>query len=103
MKVIFRQSGGIGLGTKIREAQEDTALLPSDEATRLQSLIEQSGLLDAAGGRAPQARDAFTFEITIEMDDGTVHHKVFDQMTLPESADPLIEYLTDKSILRNLR
>ena len=28
------------------------------------------------------------FEIPIEMDDGIVHHKVFDQMTLPESADP---------------
>lgn len=103
MKVILRQSGGVALGTKIWEAQEDTTLLPPDAATRLKSLVEQSGILAAAGGRAPRARDAFTFELTIAMDDGTVHHKVFDQTTLPESAAPLMEYLTDKSSLRDVR
>ncbi len=103
MKVTLRQSGGVALGTKIREAQEDTNLLPADEAARLKSLVEQSGILEAEGGRATRARDAFSFEIIIEADDGSVLRKVFDQTTLPENAEPLIEYLTERSQLRDVR
>lgn len=103
MKITFRRSGGVALGTKISEAKEDTDLLPPDEAASVKSVVEQSGILEAEGGRAPRARDAFSLEIIIETDDGKVYHKVFDQTTLPESADPLIEYLTAKSKLRDLR
>lgn len=103
MKITFRQSGGLALGTKIGEAKEDTDLLPPDEATRLRSLVEQSGILEAQSSRAPKARDVFSYEIVVETDDGKVHRKVFDQMALPESADPLIEHLTARSKLRDLQ
>jgi hypothetical protein len=103
MKVTFRQSGGVALGTKVREAQADTTRLPAEEAARVTSLVEQSGILDAEGGRAPGARDAFSFELIIEADDGRVHHKVFDETTLPEHAEPLIAYLTERSHLRDVR
>ena len=81
MKVTLRQSGGVALGTKIREAQEDTNLLPADEAARLKSLVEQSGILEAEGGRAPRARDAFSFEIIIEADDGSAMKDDWDIST----------------------
>ena len=64
MKVMFRQSGGytgLMMGSEL-----DTDSLPSDEAASLQSLVEQSGILQAKSGRSPNARDLLNYEITVE-------------------------------------
>jgi hypothetical protein len=97
MKVTFRQSGGYaGL---IRGCELDTDSQPSDEATRLQSLVAESGILQIEGGHMPQGRDLLQYEISIETSEG-VRHVSLDDMTLPESAIPLIEYLQSQATPR---
>ena len=94
MKVKFGQSGGYA-GLR-RGCELDTDSLPADEAATLQSLVEQSGILQAKSGRTPTARDLFNYDITIETSQGS-HHVSFDDMTMPESVDPLLEYLQDRA------
>lgn len=97
MKVTFRQSGGYaGL---IVGCELDTDSLPADEAATLQSLVEESGILQAKGGYAPQGRDLLQYEITIETSEG-VHRVLLDDTTIPESAVPLIEYLQSRAAPR---
>ena len=94
MKITFRQSGGFaGL---IQGCELDTDLLSVSEATQLQSLVEQSGILEAKSQFNPEARDLFNYEITIETREETVN-LLFDDMTLPESAEELFEYLQERT------
>lgn len=100
MKVTFRQSGGYaGL---IRGCELDTDSLSPDEAITLQSLVEESGILKVKDGHTPQGRDLLQYKITVETSEG-VYHVSFDDMTLPESAAPLIEYLQSHSTPRSPR
>ncbi len=90
MKITFRQSGGFaGL---IQGCELDTDLLSVSEAAQLQSLVEESGILQAKSQFMPEARDLFNYEITVETREGTVR-VLFDDMTIPESAEELLEYL----------
>ncbi|MFB2772751.1 protealysin inhibitor emfourin [Pelatocladus sp. BLCC-F211] len=94
MKVKFSQSGGYA-GLR-RGCELDTDSLPSDEAAKLQSLVEQSGILQAESRHAPHARDLFNYNITIETsEDDAIRTVSFDDLSLPESAEPLLEYLQD--------
>jgi hypothetical protein len=90
MKVKFSQSGGYA-GLR-RGCELDTNSLPADQAAKLQSLVEQSGILEAKSGHAPHARDLFNYDITVETTQGdrTVS---FDDLSLPEGVEPLLEYL----------
>lgn len=97
MKVTFRQSGGYaGL---IRGCELDTNSQPSDEAKRLESLVTESGILRLKDSHMSQATDLLQYEITIETNEG-VYHVFLDDMTLPESTIPLIEYLQSQSVPR---
>ena len=75
-----------------RGCELDTNSLPADQAAKLQSLVEQSGILEAKSGHAPHARDLFNYDITVETTQGdrTVS---FDDLSLPEGVEPLLEYL----------
>ncbi len=90
MKVKFSQSGGYA-GLR-RGCELDTDSLPADEAAKLQSLVEQSGILQAESRHAPHARDLFNYNITVETDEGAPTVS-FDDLSLPENAQPLLEYL----------
>jgi hypothetical protein len=99
MKITFRQSGGYtGL---IKGCEIDTDLLPSDESTLLQALVEQSGLLKAEGRQLSDGRDLLDYEITIEIGH-EVHHVSFDNMSLPAEVIPLLEYLQGQAKPRSL-
>lgn len=94
MKIIFRQSGGFaGL---IRGCELDTDLLSVSEATKLQSLVEQSGILQAKSKSTSEARDLLNYEITVETKERTVH-VLFDDLTVPESAAELFNYLLERA------
>lgn len=94
MKVKFSQSGGFaGLS---RGCDLDTDSLPSDEAATLQSLVQESGILQAKSGRSPNARDLFNYEITVETSQG-VHNVSFDDLSMPEGVEPLLEYLQNQA------
>lgn len=93
MRVIFRQSGGFaGL---IEGCELDTARLPSKEAARLRALVKRSRphlARPVTTGRRSEARDLCCYEITIHADDA-VHHRSFDEMSLPKGASALVAYL----------
>ncbi|QSJ16309.1 hypothetical protein JYQ62_31970 [Nostoc sp. UHCC 0702] len=90
MKVNFSQSGGYA-GLR-RGCELNTDSLTPDEAAKLQSLVELSGILEAQSSHAPNARDLFNYNITVETSQGqrTVS---FDDLSLPENAQPLLKYL----------
>ena len=94
MKITFRQSGGYAglvMGSEI-----DTDSLAAEEAAKLKSLVEQSGILQAQSKQTPNSADLLYYEITIETKKG-IHQVSFDDMSLPESAIPLLEYLQDRA------
>ncbi|WP_199338138.1 protealysin inhibitor emfourin [Nostoc sp. FACHB-133] len=92
MKVKFVQSGGYA-GLR-RGCEVDTNLLPSNEAAKLKSLVEQSGILQKAkSNHAPHARDLFNYNITVETAEGEQCNVSFDDLSLPEGIQPLLNYL----------
>ena len=94
MKITFRQSGGFaGL---IQGCEIDTDLLSAEEAVQLQSLVEQSGILQAKSQFTPEARDLCNYEVTLETNEGTFR-VLLDDMTMSESAEELLEYLQQRS------
>ncbi|MBW4633028.1 MAG: hypothetical protein KME30_14360 [Iphinoe sp. HA4291-MV1] len=102
MKVKFSQSGGYA-GLR-RGCELDTDSLPGDEAAKLQSLVEQSGILQAESQHAPHARDLFNYNITVETSEGdtygnpsSVHTVSFDDLSRPEGAEPLLKYLQSRA------
>lgn len=94
MKIQFRESGGFaGL---IQGCEIDTKQLPPQEAAELDSLLEQSGILQHRNEDTPDARDVFNYEIVVETNKGT-QHASFNDMNLPESTIPLLEYLQSRA------
>jgi len=94
MKIKFRQSGGYAgllLGCDL-----DTKSLSSDEATQLESLVNNSGILQANSSRSDNTADLISYEMTIETQAGT-HQVRFDDLTLPESVLPLLDYLQSQA------
>jgi hypothetical protein len=94
MKIKFRQSGGyagLRMGLDL-----DINSLSTDESTQLESLVKTSGILQSKSGHAENAADLINYEITIENQEGT-HQINFDDLTLPESAIPLLDYLQDRA------
>lgn len=94
MKIKFRKSGGYaGL---ISGCEIDTNSLPPDQAQELDSLVKRSGILSAGSARSEAGRDLGNYHITVTTDEGT-HQVSFDDMTAPESARALLEYLMEHS------
>jgi hypothetical protein len=94
MKVIFQQSGGFaGL---IRGCELNTDDLPAAEAKELQSLVKQSRLKNVKGGPTPGARDLMVYEIIVETGD-EVQRVSFDELSVPERVEPLIDFLQGRA------
>jgi hypothetical protein len=94
MKIKFRQSGGyagLRMGCDL-----DTNSLSTAESTQLESLVKTSGILQARSGRSENAADLINYEITIETKDG-IYQVKFDDLTLPESIIPLLDYLQNQA------
>lgn len=90
MKINFRQSGGYG-GLRM-SCDLDTNLLAPEEAAQLESLVKTSGILQAQSALSENAADLINYEITIETTEGK-HQVKFDDLTLPETVLPLLDYL----------
>ena len=94
MKIKFLQSGGyagLRMGCDL-----DTKSLSSEEATKLESLVKDSGILQTSSQRSKNTADLINYEITIETKEGT-HQTTFDDLTLPENVLPLLDYLQSRS------
>ncbi len=94
MKIKFRESGGFaGL---IRGCDIDTKQLSAQQTAELESLVTHSGIFQRQGKATPNARDVFNYELVVETSQGT-HRASFNDMNLPESAIPLLEYLQERA------
>jgi hypothetical protein len=90
MKIHFRYVGGFGglrLGCDL-----NTELLPKAEATKLKRLIKKANLSTTTLHGSEKARDLFNYTIKIETEDETIT-AAFDDMSIPENAEPLLEFL----------
>ena len=76
----------------IKGCEVDTDSLSTDEASELESLVEQCDLSQTKSGITPDARDLLGYGMTIETDEG-VYDLSFDEMTVPRNVEPLLEYL----------
>lgn len=94
MQIKFRQSGGYaGL---IRGCDINSDSLSVGEAAELQSLVEQSGILNLKSKQTAKAADLIGYEITLETRDG-IHQVSVDDLSLPERAIPLLDYLQKRA------
>jgi hypothetical protein len=94
MRIQFSQSGGyagLRMGCDL-----DTNLLSPDESTQLESLVKTSGVLTSHSSRSKNAADLINYEITIETNQG-IYQVRFDDLTLPESILPLLDYLQSQA------
>jgi hypothetical protein len=93
VRVIFRQSGGFG--GLVRGCDLDTEKMPPGEAVKVRALVEKCDL-DEGGSLTENARDALVYAITVESG-GARRKLLFDDLSMPPSAGPLVEYLVERS------
>jgi hypothetical protein len=96
MKIRFVQSGGfVGL---IRECEINTQDLPPAEAQHVRDLVLKSGIPPEGEFvlRKPEARDVQVYSITLE-GDGYRVRAVYDQLSVPPEARPLVAYLMSQA------
>ena len=97
MRITFTQSGGF-VGS-VQGCRIDAAALPAKDRGALETLVAASGL-DASFERFDDAgRDRKQYEIHIDRDGGAVR-VCCDDRCLPETARPLVRFLTERATPR---
>ncbi len=94
MKLSFRKSGGFApvfVGCSF-----DTRAKADAEAAELESLVKASGIMQMSSKKSPHARDVFYYTFAIELD-GKSKELTLDQLNLPESLQPLLNFLLERS------
>lgn len=94
VKLTFYESGAYtGL---VKGCEIDTTTISKEEAERLQSLVDQSGILSFQEFQSStsEVADRLTYEIKVEFDN-TMYEFIFDQNNLPTELIPLLKYLHD--------
>ena len=96
MKIHFERSGGFA-GLTLSTVVDSAELHPS-AARELASLVDRSGLTAAAGHRTTnRAPDGFSYSVTID-DGGRCSDFASDETSLPDSARPLVDWLTRRAL-----
>jgi hypothetical protein len=94
MQVSFRVSGGVhGL---VQGVDLDTDGLDAAVASRLETLIAESGIRGRRESFLKAARDMRQYELVIT-DRGKVISLACDDRSVPAKARPLIRFLTERS------
>ena len=94
MRVSFQEIGGF---VPIwRGCELDTDTLDDQEASRLRSLVELSGIRDLAGQHLSPAHDVRRISIGVETDAGWLE-ATFDDVTVPDPVRPLVALLRARS------
>lgn len=94
MKITFHQSGGfVGL---IKGCEIDSELLSTAEGQQLNSLVNQSGILEAQSNNTPNVADVYNYHIVIKTKKMT-YQVSFDEQNLSEEIIPLIDFLKEHS------
>lgn len=94
MKLKFLKSGGFG--GLIFGCDFDTENLSRAEADELVELVKGAALEKAVSNRSAKGRDLMNYEIIVE-NEGKQIRAVFDDMTVPENVQELLQFLSRKS------
>lgn len=94
MKVKFRQSGGIG--GQVEGVDLTVSAMPDDDRKELQELIAGCDISGDFEDCSPDARDQLEFEIEIDDESGKRHFK-FDETTIPDTCENLLQFLRRRS------
>ena len=94
MKITFTQSGGFA--GAIKSCTIDAADLAPGERQELESLVAGIGLTESLERFSSAGRDLRQYEIVIEQH-ATVKRLVCDDRSVPESARPLLAFLTARA------
>jgi len=96
MKIHFERTGGFA--GMVRSTTVDTSSLPSDEAHKVEDLVEQADIQNTSptteNSRQRGAADYFTYKVTIESEEGTKHTVECTDVAMRPSIKPLLDYLT---------
>jgi hypothetical protein len=99
MKVRYRQTGGFAglvLGCEL-----DTEKLSPREAEELARLVKQAALDKVGVKKSPRGRDLTNYEIIVE-DSSRTAKASFEDMTIPASVQPLLDFLRSRATARPL-
>ena len=93
MRIKLEVSGGFaglmrGCDLKVDDLSEEAA-------QRLRGLVEAAGLQESFDRHDKDARDALLYELTIEMPGEKTVTASFDQPSIPEACEPLIDALQE--------
>ena len=101
MKIYFEQSGGLA-GIENNVSIDSTSLVP-EEASELQSLVDNARFADLPSQPAAPLRgaDYIEYKITIETNDNRKYSLNTTDLTMPPSVGPLIRYLRQKAIKKD--
>jgi hypothetical protein len=95
MKIHFERTGGFA--GMVSSTTVDTSSLPSDEARKVEDLVQQANIPSnsPATENLPQrgAADYFTYQITIESEEGTKDTVECTDVAMSPSIKPLLDYL----------
>ena len=94
MKVTLAQHGGLAAGIRQPPRVVDSTSLPEEPAKELARLVAATrGIPDPAGDKLERARDAMSYTLTVEDDDGerTIMRQSDVDMTTPFAS--LIDWL----------
>lgn len=95
MKLSFRKSGGFA--PIFQGCKFDTESSPTDvEAVQVEALVKASGIMSEKSRKVPAARDVFLYTFDIELD-GLNNKVTFDQLSVPPSVQPLLEFLLSRA------
>jgi hypothetical protein len=97
MLIRFQRDGGLVAQLKLTLAL-DTSTLPPDERSEIEDMVASSGFMDLPPVLEgdPEARDAYTFTVTVEDGDRS-HTVVVADSAVPDSLRPLITRLTERA------
>lgn len=99
MKISFVQSGGF-MG-RLTGCELDTEGLAPDTAQELEQIANTSGISASGEFFSKSGRDLQQYRITIEDDDSAIS-VIYDDATLPTSAQSLVDYLQQHAVPRPL-
>ena len=93
MKINFERSGGFaGMLTTV---SVDTSSLPSEQAAKLQNMVEDANFFSLSSAPPPKRgpADYFNYRITVEAEDGRKHTVECTDIAMQSSIKPLIDFL----------
>jgi len=91
----YHKSGGF-MGVN-RGCELDLSKMSHDERSKIESLFDVEEFMSLKSGNTPGAADVFYYNIEVVATAGQSHAVKFDDVTLPASLRPLVNYLDDHS------